>query len=184
MNNTAENMKQCSTCKEMRPLSMFHKDSSKACGVRAMYSICRNPKVQEYYYSDLGQKTAQKDTKKKRIRRDNDKVYAEKRRSIVNKSSERPEYRENLRRKASTPHGREKKRATNAVEAALKRGDLIRPDKCQECGDAPGTDRIGRSKVRAYHHLGYAKEHRLDVRWLCPRCLNRIIIDMDTMLDR
>ena len=48
-------------------------------------------------------------------------------------------------------------KAIRAVSAAVKRGDLV-PQPCERCGAA---------KAVAHHYLGYAPEHRLDVRWLC-----------------
>jgi hypothetical protein len=49
-----------------------------------------------------------------------------------------------------------------AVAAALRSGALVRPDGCQGCGRA--------MHLVAHHHLGYAREHWLDVQWLCRRC--------------
>ena len=54
---------------------------------------------------------------------------------------------------------REKIRAHQAVSRAVKRGDLVRPDACSECG----CD----GKPHA-HHDDYSRP--LDVRWLCPGC--------------
>src|SRR5215831_11268686 len=46
-----------------------------------------------------------------------------------------------------------------AVARALKRGELIRPSECEECG---------RGGVIHAAHSDYARP--LDVRWLCRRC--------------
>lgn len=56
--------------------------------------------------------------------------------------------------------------AQNDVENALKRGAIIRKDKCETCGDS-GTFKDGRSKIQA-HHCDYNKP--LDVIWLCQHC--------------
>lgn len=48
------------------------------------------------------------------------------------------------------------------VHRAVKCGLLVRPDRCADCGT------VGR--VEGHHFLGYAKEHWLDVRWLCRSC--------------
>ncbi len=53
--------------------------------------------------------------------------------------------------------------ARHAVENALRRGEIVAPKKCEGCG-ATGK------KLQAHHHKGYAKEHALDVKWLCPAC--------------
>jgi twinkle protein len=52
-----------------------------------------------------------------------------------------------------------RKRARRAVQSALERGELVKPEACEGCG-APGP-------VEA-HHEDYSKP--LDVRWLCPGC--------------
>lgn len=49
--------------------------------------------------------------------------------------------------------------ATSAVTNALKRGDLIRPPDCSECGVM--------TRVEG-HHDDYAKP--LAIRWLCKKC--------------
>jgi len=52
--------------------------------------------------------------------------------------------------------------AGNAVRAAIKRGALVKPDTCQECG-GPGP-------IEAAHH-DYSRP--LEVRWLCRFCHRR-----------
>lgn len=54
------------------------------------------------------------------------------------------------------------RRAGEAVNRAVKQGKLVRPDACYNCGSA--------RNIEAHHHLGYAREHRLDVVWLCKSC--------------
>lgn len=53
-------------------------------------------------------------------------------------------------------------RCYSAVQTAIRRGDLIRPDTCERCG------RTGR--IEAAHH-DYSLP--LDVRWLCQSCHTR-----------
>ena len=53
----------------------------------------------------------------------------------------------------------EKTRARNHVYAAIKRGQLVRPDQCSKCG-LGGT-------IHA-HHADYGRP--LDVEWLCAGC--------------
>jgi len=64
-------------------------------------------------------------------------------------------------RKSSIKH-KEKKLAKAAIYRATKTGQIIKPNKCSSCG-AIGL-------IEAHHHLGYAKENWLDVKWLCPPC--------------
>ena len=56
----------------------------------------------------------------------------------------------------------EHKRARDAVYRAVRKGTLIKPDKCEECGKET-TDLQG-------HHESYEPEHWLDVEWLCRKC--------------
>lgn len=43
--------------------------------------------------------------------------------------------------------GPEQWAAHNAVRTAVKRGILVRPKQCERCGDEPGVDSLGRSKI-------------------------------------
>lgn len=56
--------------------------------------------------------------------------------------------------------------AHRAVEKALRRGELARPDACAECGKACKPDAA---------HTDY--DRPLDVRWLCRRC--HMLMDKD-----
>ena len=53
-------------------------------------------------------------------------------------------------------------RATQRVQNALRRGDLVRPGTCSAC-QSP-------CKPQAHHHNGYDEEHMLDVVWVCISC--------------
>ena len=54
-------------------------------------------------------------------------------------------------------------RSHAALNGAVKRGEVSRPDRCQECGKRP--DRFGRMEA---HHSDHALP--LDVEWLCSKC--------------
>ncbi len=58
-------------------------------------------------------------------------------------------------------------RAHAAVQKAIAKGELRRPEVCEVCGEKPK----GRAKIHA-HHKDYAKP--LDVEWLCPRCHRQV----------
>ena len=53
-----------------------------------------------------------------------------------------------------------KRLARNAVAAAVRRGDLVRPNCCEQLG-------CRSQEVQAHHYCGYCKSNRLKVRWLC-----------------
>lgn len=55
----------------------------------------------------------------------------------------------------------EHKKARQAVYEALKRGDLVKPEKCQDCDE---------TKPLQGHHESYEKEKWLDVIWVCRKC--------------
>jgi len=53
----------------------------------------------------------------------------------------------------------EKQKARKAVQTAVRRGLLVKPEECSSCGT--------RGRIEA-HHADYSKP--LDVEWLCHRC--------------
>jgi hypothetical protein len=72
----------------------------------------------------------------------------------------------------SIEDGRKQARAHRAVSKAIQERKLVRPKVCEGCGEEPGHDVGGRSKIVAHHHNGY--ENQLDVQWLCQRCNIRL----------
>lgn len=60
-----------------------------------------------------------------------------------------------------------RKSAHGKVEKAILRGDLTRPDSCEECEEIPETMKDGRTSIQA-HHDDY--DEPLKVRWLCQQC--------------
>jgi hypothetical protein len=61
----------------------------------------------------------------------------------------------------------EKRRAQARVQRAVRRGELVRPEQCEGCGQVPPRDRDGRSSIVA-DHVDYSKP--LEVQWLCREC--------------
>jgi hypothetical protein len=68
----------------------------------------------------------------------------------------------------------ERAKAHYAVRKAIMAGSLIRPKVCEACGDKPGNDIGGKSKIVAHHHRGW--KNPLDVLWVCQRCNRRLAI--------
>jgi hypothetical protein len=64
----------------------------------------------------------------------------------------------------------EKAAAQVTLATAVRYGRLVRPDSCEQCGQKPPRNRLGRSSIQG-HHDDYSKP--LEVRWLCQPCHNR-----------
>ena len=60
------------------------------------------------------------------------------------------------------PNVAKKRAANDAIKWAVRTGKIQRHAQCQLCEE--------KTKTHAHHHLGYAKEHRLHVIWLCRVC--------------
>jgi hypothetical protein len=67
--------------------------------------------------------------------------------------------------KSRGPHPQAK--AHMLVFHALRRGELHKPDACEQCGTPDEPNHAGRSRLQG-HHDDYSKP--LDVLWLCPFC--------------
>lgn len=75
--------------------------------------------------------------------------------------------RQRRRRENLGEDRRIKERARARVHAAVRRGDLTRPERCEDCGSAGRGYKDGRAGIHA-HHDDYEKA--LEVRWLCGDC--------------
>ena len=60
-----------------------------------------------------------------------------------------------------------RKLAYSRLNNAVAQGKILRPQYCESCGENPGTDDLGRSRIEG-HHLDHSKP--LEVVWLCDRC--------------
>lgn len=79
--------------------------------------------------------------------------------------SKHPDYHRDYRQKqreAAPEAFRAVQRAKGAVERAVKRGQLVRPSVCEECGATP-------KRIEAAHY-DYRAENHLRIRWLCVSC--------------
>lgn len=59
----------------------------------------------------------------------------------------------------------EKRPARTKLARAIKRGLVVRPERCSECGKL--------CVPHGHHHRGYSMAHALDVQWLCIQCHNK-----------
>lgn len=152
----------CSRCREVKPLSDFyryakgpggHAPHCKACdAIRArVYSAANREKIkarQAAYYAANRERFAERWAR----------WYAENQASRSESETERSAQWQRDHREAY----RIISRASSAVRQAIKRGNLIRPTACEECGKT--------CKPQGAHH-DYSRP--LDVRWLCRSCHSR-----------
>lgn len=78
------------------------------------------------------------------------------------KNNERLLKKKMMHRRDHPERYRARDSAKTAVANALANGKLKRPKRCEKCDY--------RGPVESHHYLGYAREHRLDVQWLCKSC--------------
>ena len=75
-----------------------------------------------------------------------------------------PEYAAKVRAQCLASRTPAMHSAIEAVRRAIKKGLLVRPNICEECGKE--------GVIEAAHH-SYERDRRLDVRWLCRSCHRR-----------
>ncbi len=61
---------------------------------------------------------------------------------------------------------RAKRLARDRVGDAIRSGKIIKPSTCSTCGKT--------GRIEAHHPNGYAKEHQLDIVWICASCHHSI----------
>lgn len=132
----------CGTCGLNKPTSEFYEDGKTASGVA---SVCKGCHIES------SMRTRDKD----KARESN----AEYMRRARLSNPEKFRVRERLASKKKREHQPEKVSARNAVNAAVRRGDLIKPVACESCNQ---------EKRLTGHHDDYSKP--LVVRWLCYSC--------------
>lgn len=69
------------------------------------------------------------------------------------------------------------------VKNALDKGELVRPEVCDNCGKRSRKDEFGRKTIQAHHYKGYAEAHYMDIIWLCTACHHFAQIHGWTKLD-
>lgn len=140
--------------------------------------ICRKCGAEKQHTDFYNTDTSCKECRKERVRQ-NRKEKADYYRDYDAMRFQRDPWRRAANSsRAATPAGRERAKGYNKkwrennsdkraahilLRSAVKRGDLIRPDKCTSCGSPP----YGKKGLHA-HHWDYSKP--LDVLWLCPKC--------------
>lgn len=199
MSKTIET-KRCSKCKKIKPLSEFYKDRSKKDGLQHRCKICLKIFISHYQKTKKGkatkkryrqtdkgkayykrymktekgkaaQKRYQQSEKGKRLALRRIKKYNQTEKGKLSRKRARQRYcKTEIGRKKAAERTRKHKRNHPFYPSVMRKiriaiRDEILPDpkklKCINCG----------KKAKDYHHhLGYAKEHRLDVIPVCRLC--------------
>lgn len=66
----------------------------------------------------------------------------------------------------------ERQRARSAVQSAVTRREIARPDSCELCGlkMSDYNSHGGKGRIVAHHWAGYDPENELNVWWVCSSC--------------
>jgi len=183
--------KQCTACKEIKPISEFHKDRSRKDGLQRKCKICRKAYDQtekgkavrqvyqqseqgkvvrfRYLQSEKGkayQKRYWQSEKCKATQKryeQTDKCKAARKAYRQSEKGRAAQKRHDLKQKAKYP---EQIKARNAVNHAIAAGKLPHPDTLQcSCGE---------QAKHYHHHKGYEPEHWLDVVPACLECHTKL----------
>lgn len=132
--------KQCSKCKEIKPLHLFSPAERGKYGARADCKKCNCKRVAEYHKTENG-KASQK-------------RYDQ---SIKGKAAA-------IRyRTVSKLRYPSHDRVGNCLRQAVYDGRIKKPSVCQKCNKQA-------NRIEAHHYLGYDFKHRFKVQWLCVPC--------------
>jgi hypothetical protein len=145
--------KRCTKCEVEKPITDFYRHPKGRPGYRSNCKACLTIYSRERYRRNP-EKCNEIGLRWHRANREKTNKYA---RDYYwrNHAKELARHREWYKRHP------DRDRATQAVAAAVKRGDLVRPDTCSKCG---GADVGG---IEA-HHEDYTKP--LEVVWYCVPC--------------
>ena len=156
--------KPCSRCGSVKPLTEFHKRSKGSSDGRACWcKVCRNEYNKRLWTENDRNSSRLLREKRSRIEQPDRWSARYRRKGQLEASKARARRRQ--REHPSPPHVRQ---AHQAVHRAIASGVLVPPERCSKCGRVPSSER--RRAIEGHHHNGYAREHWLDVVWLCTRC--------------
>ena len=174
----SEELKSCRTCGVEKPLVNFCKNKNSKDGYNNQCKDCRKKYAAEHYLlnkDNIKKKTRAYKVKNKQQTKEyakayNKKLREEKREELI--KYQRNYYKKNKeiilnKNKDYEKKYPEKKRAKDAVQRALKKGIIFRPDICSKCSMPPTAS----SKIEA-HHDDYSKP--IDVIWLCKSCHQKL----------
>jgi len=144
-------MKTCRTCNEKKPIEEYYRHKEMLDGRLNICKDCTRDRIAKHRELNLV-----------RIR-----GYDRERGRTEERKAKNRAYSKTEQGKKKAREGREKweevnrhkRKAHFAVRSSIKSGALIRPEKCEKCGEG------GRIEG---HHEDYTKP--LSVQWLCPSC--------------
>lgn len=139
-------------CGHWLPGSAFYKDANKA---SRLTSACRQC-VRKHQRSQAGKAAISRYKQSPRGKAARARWW----RTLAGKAS-RARY---SARYNATPEGAQKRRARGMLYRAVHKGRMIKPERCQLYSPAYP---ICKGRIEGHHHLGYDREHWLDVQWLC-----------------
>jgi hypothetical protein len=157
-----DTMLRCSRCREAKPPSAFHRNKRHSTGYMSHCKACDTIRAHVYY---LANKAKLKEKSAKKYAANREKYAARWARWYAENQPLRAKSEAARAVQWSRDHAEAARiisRAGNAVQRAMKRGTLVRPDACEECGRACKPQGA---------HSDYTRP--LDVRWLCRSCHSR-----------
>lgn len=153
----AKPLKQCKRCGGRKPLDAFHRHRKAVDGKQSDCKECCAEKSRARY----GEKRDEIQLKQR--------AYVEQNRERK-RAKDRADYeanreRELERHRQSRLKAPDKYAARTALRAAVLRGDVVKPEHCEECNQRTPARRLHG------HHRDYSKP--LEVEWLCTGCHGR-----------
>ena len=163
-------VKACVTCQEAKHASEFHKSQKAKDGLQSRCKRCKAEHGKQWRSANADRNRANKrnweQSNRERVReycrrwyRDNPAQNQERSRLYLESNRDKFAVWAKRWRQANDARMAPTDRARQAVYRAIKRGILVRPSVCEECGDT--------RTIQAAH---YDYQDLLRVRWLCRPC--------------
>lgn len=155
--------KRCSMCGESKPLEDFYRDRREATGRSSRCKPCAKAYARAWQEANPERKQAIETRWRKR--------NPERKKAIArNWAAENPAV---IKRYHDSDHGRhpEKREARVALGHAVESGRLVKPARCEDCGELTESRRLHG------HHEDYSKP--LTVEWLCATCHKKRHLDTE-----
>jgi hypothetical protein len=169
----ALSLKRCTKCRTMKPQDAYYGDKRAADGCTSQCRDCLNASAKRRREEDPELKARRLAADRSRYRRNKaHKLVAARRwneehpeRHAENSKDWRERNPEQMA--ANRVLHRDKENARKVLARAVARGDIVRPERCEDCGGEGQAYEDGRSPIQG-HHEDYDKP--LEVAWLCRRC--------------